>query len=349
MSVRIALVWPGTATERLTATADSNRLRDVFEALAQAGADVQPAVYSDEIVREVQAQLLGVDGAIVFVNPITDGRDRSALDPMLREVAASGVWVSTHPDVILKLGTKEILHRTQHFSWGSECRLYRSHRELREQLPATLAAGAPRVLKQNRGNGGQGVWKVTRVDSNAETVEVQHAVRGSMPERLSLASLLERFQAYFAGEGRMIDQAYQPRLPDGMIRCYMVQERVAGFGHQLIKALLPPSPDGPEPGPRIMSGAENPQFQRLRHAMETEWVPALQRLLEIETESLPVIWDADFLYGPKTRSGEDTYVLCEINVSCVFPFPDEALQPLAAAALKSAGMRQSPRSRTLPP
>jgi len=32
---------------------------------------------------------------------------------------------------------------------------------------------------------------------------------------------------------------------------------------------------------------------------------------------LPIIWDADFLYGPKTPSGDDSYVLCEINVSAV--------------------------------
>ena len=348
--IRIALVWPGSAEERRTATAHSNRLRYVFEALAKAGAKVEPAVYSDEFGSEVRDQLLGVDGVLVWVNPISDGRDRSLLDAMLRELAASGVWVSAHPDVILKLGTKEILHRTQHFSWGSECRLYRSYAELCEQLPATLAAGASRVLKQNRGNGGEGVWKVTHIDSAGASaapglvtrVEVQHARRGSAPERMPLASLLERFRSYFAGDGRMIDQPFQPRLSEGMIRCYMVQGQVAGFGHQLIKALLAPPPEGPDsaaaqPGPRIMSGAANPQFQRLRRAMETEWVPALQRLLEIETEALPVIWDADFLYGPKTAAGEDTYVLCEINVSCVFPFPDQALDELAAAAFRLAG------------
>ena len=45
-----------------------------------------------------------------------------------------------------------------------------------------------------------------------------------------------------------------------MIRCYMGGDRVVGFGHQLIKALMPPPPEGPDspaaqPGPRIMHGA----------------------------------------------------------------------------------------------
>jgi len=37
-----------------------------------------------------------------------------------------------------------------------------------------------------------------------------------------------------------------------------------------------------------------------------------------------MIWDADFMLGPQDRDGADTYVLGEINVSSVFPIPDEA-------------------------
>ena len=52
-----------------------------------------------------------------------------------------------------------------------------------------------------------------------------------------------------------------------------------------------------------------------------------EEALNIDTGPLPVLWDANFLYGPKDASGEDTYVLCEINASSVAPFPDEALEP----------------------
>ena len=58
--------------------------------------------------------------------------------------------------------------------------------------------------------------------------------------------------------------------------------------------------------------------------------------------SLPIIWDADFLYGPRTAAGEDTYVLCEINVSSVFPFPEQA--PAAIARLAMARLRSSKTS-----
>jgi hypothetical protein len=55
------------------------------------------------------------------------------------------------------------------------------------------------------------------------------------------------------------------------------------------------------------------------------------QLLGIARDALPIIWDADFLYGPRTSDGADTYVLCEINVSSVMPIPEQA--PAAIARL----------------
>jgi len=256
---RIALLWRGDRDARAKATPTNNRLSPVFEALAAVNVAAEPAVYSDEIVDEVRDQLLRLDGVLVWVDPISEGHDRSKLDPMLREVAAKGVWVSAHPDVILKIGTKEVLFRTRHLGWGTDTRIYRSLEELRKQFLPCLASG-PRVLKQNRGNGGIGTWKVecaahgTSKVGPDTIVRVLHARRGSVEEDLRLGDFMGRCEQYFAGAGCMIDQPFQPRLQDGMIRCYMARDQVAGFGHQLIKALMP-SPPGTEPaqpGPRIM-------------------------------------------------------------------------------------------------
>lgn len=40
-------------------------------------------------------------------------------------------------------------------------------------------------------------------------------------------------------------------------------------------------------------------------------ITQMMQTLDVGAASLPIIWDADFLYGPRTASGEDTYVLCE--------------------------------------
>jgi hypothetical protein len=155
---------------------------------------------------------------------------------------------------------------------------------------------------------------------------------------------MTRCKEYFADGGRVIDQPFQPRLPDGMIRCYMGQDKVVGYGHQLIKALIPPPPAGPDspeaqPGPRIMHGPDAPPFRRLRAQMEQEWAPQMMQVLGLDREKLPIVWDADFLYGPRTPSGEDTYVLCEINVSSVFAIPDEAPAAIARLVLQRLQQR----------
>jgi hypothetical protein len=66
------------------------------------------------------------------------------------------------------------------------------------------------------------------------------------------------------------------------------------------------------------------------------------RSLNIDQALLPIIWDADFLYGPRTVAGEDSYVLCEINVSSVAPFPEQA--PEAIARLAMARLQSSKKA-----
>lgn len=331
---RIGILWRGSPEPR--EVIDLGRFRQVFPALSQRGLGPEPVLFAEETADQVRERLLQLDGVLVWVDPISDGQDRSLLDPLLREVASRGVWVSAHPDVILKMGTKDVLVKTRTMDWGSDCYLYSTRAHMAAELPLRLAAG-PRVLKQHRGNGGNGVWKVELLGELAvvglETrVSVLHGQRESALEEMRLGEFIDRCAIYFTSSGCMIDQPYQTRLGDGMIRCYLVGDRVAGFGHQFVTALLQP-PEGTTkslaPPPRLYYGASKPEFQALKAKLEGEWVHEMQRLLDIETDSLPALWDADFLYGPKDASGEDTYVLCEINVSSVFPFPDEALEPLA--------------------
>ena len=163
---RIAILWRGDEAARRNASPETSRFRAVFAALAKVGVDAEPVVYEDDVLDTMRARLARFDGVLVWVNPIHEGRNRANLDALLREVAARGVWVSAHPDVILKMGTKEVLHRTRMMSWGCDTALYRTVEAMRVELPSRLASG-PRVIKRNRGNGGQGVWKVESLASQA--------------------------------------------------------------------------------------------------------------------------------------------------------------------------------------
>jgi hypothetical protein len=69
--------------------------------------------------------------------------------------------------------------------------------------------------------------------------------------------------------------------------------------------------------------------------------------LHIKTESLPILWDCDFLLGPKGERGEDTYVLCEVNVSSVAPYPESAVPYVVEATV--ARMSAAKRRRGLTP
>jgi hypothetical protein len=194
---------------------------------------------------------------------------------------------------------------------------------MRAELPARLAAG-PRVIKRNRGNGGQGVWKVEMRSSlgNRPVLRVLDATK-DVSEEMALDEFLSRCAEYFE-DGCVIDQPFQARLHEGVVRCYMAGDRCAGFGHQKVRALVDAPAARAEAGSRLYTSNAEPRFQRLRRLMEDEWTPQLTALLDIPRHDLPMIWDADFMLGRRGADGTDSYVLGEINVSSVFPIPDEA-------------------------
>ena len=159
--------------------------------------------------------------------------------------------VSAHPDVILKMGTKEVLHRTRTMSWGCDTALYRTAEAMRAELLTRLAAG-PRVIKRNRGNGGQGVCKVETLASlRRPMVRVLDATKEAS-EELAFEEFLERCGEYFE-DGCVIDQPFQARLSEGVVRCYMAGDRCAGFGNHKVKALVD-APSRAEAGPRPRVG-----------------------------------------------------------------------------------------------
>ena len=176
---RIALLWHRDDDET---KARRTRLDGVFRALAARAAAAEPVVYADENAGATRERLLGVDGVLVWVNPITGGRDRTVLDALLREVAGAGVWVSAHPDVVSALGTKEVLYRTRALGWGSDVRVYDDVASLRAALPSRLVSG-PLVLKRARGNAGLGVWKVEDRRPGHATESCEHRARAARLRR----------------------------------------------------------------------------------------------------------------------------------------------------------------------
>ncbi len=335
---RVALVWAGDPYAP-TPNIESTRLAAIGRALSTVGLEPVGIAYADEIVDSVEPQLSTCDAVLVWVNPIERGGDRTVLNALLRRLADQGAFVSAHPDVIDAIGTKEVLYHTRDMGWGSDVRLYATSDHFTRDFPTALTTSGSRVLKQCRGNGGNGVWKVTLADEaslDADTpLLLRHAARGGAEEPTTLAELVQRFEPYFERGGTLIDQEYQSRIVDGTVRCYLAGNRVMGFGEQKINALYPAPGDGgapPEPGPRLYFPPTREDFQPLKRKLESQWLPELCARHELAEHALPVIWDADFFYGAESDRDPTSFVLCEINVSAVFPIPDECLQPLAELA-----------------
>jgi hypothetical protein len=309
----------------------------VFEALADLGSTAEPVIYRDEIADGVRQRLAGFDGVLAWVDPIGRGETRVLFDRVLRDIGDAGVWIGSHPDVIDLIGTKDVLYDTRVLGWGSDVRRYERFAELVDEFPAALENG-PRVLKPRRGNGGIGVWKVELVDTGRIRVH-QADVRDTVTEDVSLPEFLRRFDRSFDDGGRLIDQPFQPRIVEGLIRAYLVGNRVVGFATQSAQTLL----DTPAaaanvmglPAAKAMFDPDAERFAVLRHRVEDVWVPEMQGLLGVTTERLPALWDCDFILGSPDEGGRDTYVLCEINASCITPYPPEAAPALARLAIAS--------------
>jgi hypothetical protein len=210
---------------------------------------------------------------------------------------------------------------------------------LTQRFPPWLRERGRLVLKQGRGNGGNGVWRVDLTDTNAAPgpgvivrVFDARAKDGSF-QTTTLGAFMAGCAEYFAWSGCLVAQPFQERLADGMIRCYLSHDEVVGFCHQWPQGLLDADELRLSAVRSAMVGPDAQLYRRMRDRMQMEWVPRMKEVLGLDRDALPVIWDADFLYGPQTPAGEDTYVLCEVNVSAVWPFPPIAAATVAVAAI----------------
>jgi len=145
---RVALLYPGDRAARDRSDPAESRLAVLFSAFEAAAVHAEPAVWNDDFAEEVEAQLREVDAVLAWCNPIEGGRRRDRLDALLRDAARAGVFVSAHPDAILRLGTKDVLVEARDLPFGSDVHRVDSLARLEAELPGRLRRGA-RVLKQH--------------------------------------------------------------------------------------------------------------------------------------------------------------------------------------------------------
>jgi hypothetical protein len=159
---------------------------------------------------------------------------------------------------------------------------------------------------------------------------LESAARGDDVHELSEDALIGFFDAeVFKRGSHLVDQRWVTTMDRGMVRAYLCGTKVVGFGYQEIVALHPTLADDDftrrQPSRRHYYTPECFLFQGLRGRLENEWIPALQSLVAMRSEEFPLLWDTDFFFGDPPGA---EYLLCEINASCVSPFPESAVTPL---------------------
>lgn len=322
------LLYGTDAQPRNAATEDKYRL--LVEKMTDRRWEVRTLSYHDTWRTALHREARRCDAVLVWINPTEPQLDRSALDAFLRGLAGDGVLVSAHPDTILRIGTKDVLVTTQALGWSVDAVAHRSSADFRERFPTSVRRDGARVLKQYRGHSGQGVWKVSALA--ADRFEIRSASRAEATREVNEDALCAFFEAeVFAPGSHLVDQRWVQTMNRGMVRAYLCGTNVAGFGYQEIVALHPASQGDDftrqQPSRRYYYTEDCFLFQRLRQRLEQEWVPAMQELLGMRADEFPLLWDADFFLGD---SPDAEFLLCEINASCVSPFPESAISPLLA-------------------
>jgi hypothetical protein len=289
--------------------------------------DVDSVLYHDTISDKLAKKLPKYNAILVWVNPIEQQGDRKILDALLMKLSAQGCFVSAHPDTILKMGTKEILYRTRETEFGGDTKLYHSFDDFKGRFFKNQSG--IRILKQYRGNGGDGVFKIDTTNIKQDKIGITHAKNGDEEKLVSVDDLFKIFESYFNNNSILIDQEWNQNIVNGMVRCYLSGSKVAGFGYQEINALYPITEKNPvfkKPSQRFYFSEECELFSDLKNIMEKRWVAQLLGITGIENNMLPVIWDADFFINKiNTEITSEKYTLCEINVSCVSPFPESSI------------------------
>ncbi|HET6995043.1 MAG TPA: Cj0069 family protein [Chitinophagaceae bacterium] len=302
------------------------KYKDLAAAFSAKDFTIRSVSYNDDDADKLGSVLLNFDAILVWVNPIEQGKSRKRLDRLLCQLSDQGRFVSTHPEVILKMGTKDILYKTKDMDWGGDTKMYSTYEDFTSLFPKSLQASLVRVLKQHRGNGGNGVYKI-RYNPGADDISLVHAKESVVERTLSWNDFFQEFSPFFTDGGMMIDQEWNKNMKNGMVRCYLSGKRVAGFGYQEINALYELNDTRFLPGKRYYFTENCGLFHDLAGIMEKKWVGQLQKSLSIADNMMPVIWDADFfINNPGANDPAGKYMLCEINVSCVSPFPPSAIK-----------------------
>jgi len=294
----------------------------IIRALQQRKWTAEIIFYEDEHRGEIYRYT--VANATAYISRINPGNldDETGYFQMLRELVANGVEGLPHPDAMVAYGAKNALTKlTETDLVPANTTDYYDFEDFKDRFRTNILHGQ-RVLKQNRGSTGEGIWRVELVD-DVEPTENGHVpldarvrcteAKDNHVEEHELGDFIDFCAQYLGGQnGMIIDMPFMPRIIEGEIRVLMLRRTPVYVVHKK------PADSKDAFSATLYSGAH------YTYQKPEEW-PELMAMVDKNLDlmidklggySIPLLWTADFMLddGP---DGTDTYVLGEINASCV--------------------------------
>merc|ERR1719321_2074342 len=289
---------------------------------------------------------------IVRCNPgqiKADGGDQGKFDDGMRGLRKLGIQVWPSPDVMEFMGAKDALCKVADLNIGLPDTLaYYSVDDFSVGFKKTMAF-QPRVIKQNRGSSGEGIWIIKLKEGNYcssyversctddEVLDLMEA-NDNHAEVHTVAEFIEWCVngrtdksgtwdskgkgKYLEGGkeagGQIVDQRFSPRIVEGELRYNMIGPKLVGIIHKKPKE-GGISAVGGTGSIYTYYGPEEEKFANLTKGFLTDDIDKVMPALGLGEEPIPLWWTGDFiLASPEgTPSAEEKWIIGEFNCSCV--------------------------------
>jgi len=285
------------------------------------------------------------DGIIIRINPgqiTANGGNQQKFDQDMMKIAAKiPVWPT--PETMEKMGAKDALCKIMDMDFGlTDTVGFYSPEDMESGFKKTIAF-QPRVVKQNRGSAGEGIWIIKmksgeyckeygeRIAEDSDVLllkeandnhEEEHTVAefiefcvNGKTEKAGTWTSIGTGKYYEGGKeagGQMVDQRFLPRIEEGEARFMMIGDQlnrvehykyIGGVGGETITTIYIPGDDN----------FKEAKFNELQDKLQSEIGTYLTKL-GLAEDSLPLLWAADFI---PVDDHSSTHVIGEFNCSCL--------------------------------
>merc|ERR1712054_727449 len=246
-------------------------------------------------------------------------------DDGMRELRKLGKQIWPSPDVMEQMGAKDALCKIAKLNIGLEDTLaYYDEAEFSAGFKKTMAF-QPRVIKQNRGSSGEGIWIIKlkagnycdtfgeRSCEDGELLDLMEA-NDNHAEEHTVGEFIEfcvKGRTEKSGEwtskgvgkyleggkaagGQLVDQRFCPRIVEGEVRVFMIVDTPTLLIHKKPKE-GGISAVGGTGSIYTYFGPDAPEYADLIKKFTVNDMPKIMPSLGLADEPLPLVWTGDFI------------------------------------------------------